>query len=58
MNWLSLNPVKGVLAGLSPVYFTINSGFEGLVQDICRNFGFALLALFFIFHCERISQLL
>lgn len=44
-----LEPVKGVLAGLSPVYFMINSFFEGLLTNICRNVGFALLALLILY---------
>lgn len=42
-----LEPVKGVLAGLSPVYFTINSSFEGSLMNICRNVGFCSSATFY-----------
>lgn len=46
MNWLSLNAAKGILAGHPYVYFMIYSNFEGLIKNICRNAGFAPLALF------------
>lgn len=48
MNWLSLNQVEGILARCPYVYFMINSDCEGFVKKICRNAGFALLALFMI----------
>lgn len=48
MNWLSLNPAKGILAGCPYVCFVTYSNFEGLIKNVCRAAGFPLLALFMV----------